>query len=360
MDVRAGIVARSGAAVILGTAAHPFRPFEDWIRVVHLVEELGYGMTCQSANPLSRGDPYVELGTAARETKSLLLATTVAVPAPANPAVMAASIATVNRISGGRAVLGVGRGVATARQLGERGLTTGQLEEYVRALRALLAGDEATWQGTPMRLGWVERAPDRPVPVILAAYGPRTLRLAGRCADGVLVASAVGGQVLRDAITAVRDSAREAGRDPRELAIWVMGRASVADSADEALSDLKAILAGAGRQLDSRDPELPDDLRPAIAELKKRYVESDHVVPGGANDALIEELGLVGYLAGRFAIAGSAAQCRRQLQELADLGVDCVFLNGAMRNEERMIVSMAEKVGVSFTASTRGAGPADR
>ena len=335
--------------MILGTAAHPFRPFSDWLRIVHLVEELGYGMTCQSANPLLRADPYVELGAAARETKSLLLATTVAVPAPANPAVMAASIATVNEISGGRAVLGVGRGVATARQIGEPGLTTVRLAEYVRALRTLLAGDEAAWGGTPMRLRWVGRAGLRPPPVILSGYGPRTLRLAGRCADGVLIAAAVGGPVLRDAIAAARDGAREAGRDPGELAIWVMGRASVGDSPDEALSDLKAILAGAGRQLDSRDPDLSDDLGSAVTELKKRYVEADHVVPGGANDALIDELGLTGYLAGRFAIAGTAEQCRRQLQELADLGVDCVFLNGAMRNEERMIVAMAEKVGVSFT-----------
>jgi 5,10-methylenetetrahydromethanopterin reductase len=335
--------------VILGTAAHPFRPFADWIRVVHLVEELGYGMTCQSASPLSRGDPFVELGVAARETNRLLLATTVAVPVPGHPAVMAASISTVNEISGGRAVLGVGRGVATAGQLGEPGLKSAQREEYVRALRTLLAGDEARWRGTPMRLGWAARAGLRPPPVILAAYGPQTLRLAGRCADGVLIAAAVGGPVLRDAIAAARDGAREAGRDPGELAIWVMGRASVGDSADEALSDLKAILAGAGRQLDPRDPDVSDDLRPAIAELRKRYVEADHVVPGGANDALIDELGLTGYLAGRFAIAGSAEECKRQLQELADLGVDCVFLNGAMRNEERMIVTVAEKVGVSFT-----------
>ncbi|MFD0067010.1 LLM class flavin-dependent oxidoreductase [Streptomyces sp. NPDC056690] len=333
--------------MILGTAAHPFRPFKDWIRVVHLVEELGYGMTCQSANPLSRGDAYVELGVAARETKHLLLATTVAVPAPANPAVMAASIATVNQISDGRAVLGMGRGTATARMIGERGLTTAGLEEYVTAVRALLAGHEVDWHETPLRLGWLDREPP---PVILAAYGPKTLRMAGRCADGVLIASAVRGRVLREAIRTVRTAAREAGRDPAELAIWVMGRASVGDDADESLGDLKAILAGAGRQLDERDPDLGEDLRPALAELKNRYVEADHVVPGGANDALIDELGLVDYLAGRFAITGTPKECRDQLQELADLGVDCVFLNGAMRNEERMIVSMADRVGVSFQA----------
>ena len=55
--------------MIVGTAAHPFRPFEDWLRVARLVEELGYGMTCQSQNPVLRGDPFVELGIAARETR---------------------------------------------------------------------------------------------------------------------------------------------------------------------------------------------------------------------------------------------------------------------------------------------------
>src|SRR5260370_26587218 len=98
--------------MILGTAAHPFRPFEDWIRVVHLVEDLGYGMTCQSANPLSRGDPYVELGVAARETKSLLLAPTVVIPPPPNPPLMAPSIPTVTHISRGRPGLRGGRRVA--------------------------------------------------------------------------------------------------------------------------------------------------------------------------------------------------------------------------------------------------------
>ena len=70
-----------------------------------------------------------------------------------NPAAMAASIATVNQISGGRAVLGVGRGTVTARMVGELGLTTAQLEEYIRGLRGLLAGEAVAWRGTRLRLG---------------------------------------------------------------------------------------------------------------------------------------------------------------------------------------------------------------
>jgi 5,10-methylenetetrahydromethanopterin reductase len=333
--------------MIIGTAAHPFRPFEDWIRVVHLVEELGYGMTCQSENAVSRGNPYVELGVAARETKDILLATTVAAPAPANPAVMAASIATVNEIANGRAVLGLGRGAHTAAALGEPALSTAELEEFVRAVRSLLAGEAAQWHGKSLQMGWVRQ----PVPVILAAYGPRTLRMAGRCADGALVSTAVGGPVLREAIKAVADGAREAGRDPAEVAIWVVGRASVGDDRDEALSDLKAIMAGAARQLADDDADLDADQRAAVRELKRRYVEADHVVPGGANDALLDKLGLLDYLARRFAISGTPDECRAQFQELADLGVECVFLNGAMRNEERMIVSIAEKVGLDYSAA---------
>jgi alkanesulfonate monooxygenase SsuD/methylene tetrahydromethanopterin reductase-like flavin-dependent oxidoreductase (luciferase family) len=102
------------------------------------------------------------------------------------------------------------------------------------------------------------------------------------------------------------------------------------------------------------DPQLPEDVRAGIAELKQRYVSADHVVPGGANEALIEELGLVDYLARRFAITGTPDECKIQFQALADLGVECVFLNGAMRNEERMITSVAERVGVAFQASVAG------
>jgi 5,10-methylenetetrahydromethanopterin reductase len=342
--------------MIIGTAAHPFRPFEDWLRVVHLVEDLGYGMTCQSENPILRGNPYVELAVAARETSKVLLATTVAVPAPANPAVMAASIATVNEISGGRAVLGIGRGAATAKALGERALTTPELETYTTALREILAGRTGSWRGTELRAGWIKR----PVPVIMSAYGPATLRSAARSADGVLIATAAAGPVLAEAISMARKTAAEAGRDPNALIIWVVARASVGSDRDEALADLKAILAGSGRQLDVNDPDLTDDLRAAIVELKRRYVEADHVVPGGANEALISELGLVDYLANRFAITGTAEECRRTLQDLADLGVDCLFINGAMRNEERMIVSIAEQVGVVFkpkSATTDGSNP---
>jgi len=337
--------------MILGTAAHPFRPFEDWIRVAHLVEELGYGMTCQSENPVFRADPFVDLGVAARETRRLLLATTVAVPALRSPAQMAASAAAVDAISGGRAVLGIGRGAATAKATGERAHTTAELEEYVLAVRGLLRGEATQWRGKAMRLGWV----DRPVPVILAGYGPKALRSAGRCADGVLIAYAVGGPALEHAIHTARLAAAEAQRDPNELRIWVVARASVGGDRDEALADLKAILAAAGRQLDEHDADLPDELRPCVATLKKQYVEADHVVPGGANERLIEDLGLLDYLGERFAIAGSPTECRAQLQRLADLGVDCVFLNGAMRNEERMIVGMAERVGVRFEPATAGA-----
>jgi 5,10-methylenetetrahydromethanopterin reductase len=330
--------------MIVGTAAHPFRPFEEWLKVARLVEELGYGMTCQSQNPLLRGDPFVELGVAARETQSVLLATTVAVAGLVNPAVQAAAIATVDEISHGRAVLGLGRGAATAKAIGESALNSGGLEAYVLALRDLLGGRAVAWRGVELRLPWVIR----PVPVILSAYGPRTLQLAGRCADGVLIASAVGGPVLADAIRSVRESAAAAGRAPGDVTIWVTARAAVGTDRDEALADLKAILAGSGRQLDPDEPDLPEDHRLAVAELKARYVEADHVVPGGANELLIEQLGLVDYLAGRFAVTGTADECRAQFQAMADLGVDCVFLNGAMRNEERMIVAMAEQVGVRY------------
>jgi 5,10-methylenetetrahydromethanopterin reductase len=337
----------SSRAMILGTAAHPFRPFDEWLRIARLVEELGYGMTCQSQNPLLRGDPFVELGAAALVTRNVLLATMVAVPIAPNPATMAASAATLDNISGGRAVLGLGRGTATAKACGEAAMSTGVLEAYVIALRALLRGNKAVWKGTELRMEWVTR----PVPVILSAYGVRTLELAGRHADGVLIGSATRGPALTNAIEIVRRSATDAGRDPSDIALWVVARVSLKDDRSEALNDIKGILAASALQLSENDPDLDDDLRSALSELKARYVYKDHVVPGGANDQLVEELGLVDYLAGRFSISGTPVDCRNQFQQLADAGVDCVFLNGAIKDDEGMITSVAEKVGVRFERS---------
>ena len=65
---------------------------------------------------------------------------------------------------------------------------------------------------------------------------------------------------------------------------------------------------------------IPPELLSKIQELGKRYVFEEHVAPGSANCRLIEELGLVDFLADRFAIAGTQADCIRKIEAAAEAG----------------------------------------
>jgi len=118
-----------------------------------------------------------------------------------NVATTAMDTAMLHRLFPGRVTVGVGHGVQDwMRQVGaaaESPMTL--LREYVAALRALLAGDRLTIDGRYVRLEEVavNWPPPAPPPVVLAAIGPRTLRLSGEVADGTILVGSGPGEVRR-------------------------------------------------------------------------------------------------------------------------------------------------------------------
>jgi 5,10-methylenetetrahydromethanopterin reductase len=328
----------------IGTSASFQGDVETWLAHLHLVEDLGYGVVGMGDSQSLFRNPYVALGVAARETTRPMLATTVANPVTQHPAVTAGAIATVDELSAGRAVLGIGRGFSAVSNIGERPATTRELAEYVRVLRTIMRGETVTYRGKDIHAAWIRR----PVPVIVSAYGPTTMRMAGECADGVIVASAAHPEVLRRAIVRVRAGAADAGRAEGEVAIWVMVRLSIRETRAAAIDDVKGSLASAALNLPVDDPHLPDELRPAIAELRARYDERQHVVIGGPNSQLLDELGLSDYIADRFAVCGTVDDCRARLQAIADEGVDVLWFAGSGRDARATQERVAREVGVEF------------
>ena len=155
----------------------------------------------------------------AGETEELLLGTGV-IPMPARTARFAAmAAATVQERSGGRHILGVGTGPSAPGAL-ER------LRTYVEEIRQLVGGSAP---GAALRLPL-----PAPVPIWLAALGPKAVRLAGEIADGVILNWCTPGRVA-EARDAIRAAAGRAGRDPDSVTIAVYVRASFSDRADEAL-----------------------------------------------------------------------------------------------------------------------------
>ena len=164
-------------------------------------------------------------------------------PAPLrNVALAAMEVATVARLFPGRFVPGVGHGVQE--WMGQTGSRVASpmtlLEEYTEALARLLAGEEVTTEGRYVRLDRVrlDWPPTTPVTVMSGGHGPRTLALAARLVDGILLAGGLGHEDLRSAVETVR-GARPAGAPATEVVHTLM--ADTGPGADERVAaDLAA------------------------------------------------------------------------------------------------------------------------
>ena len=192
-------------------------PWADVAGIAREGEGLGYAAVFLPET--GARDTLVTLTGLAGETERLVLGTGV-IPMGARTSKLAAmAAATVQERSGGRHILGVGTGGAVPGALG-------RLEDYVKEIRDLVGGSAL---GAALRLTLPV-----PVPIWVAALGPKAVRLAGEIADGVILNWCTPERVA-EARDAIRVAAGEAGRDPEAVTIAVYVRASFSKRADEAL-----------------------------------------------------------------------------------------------------------------------------
>ena len=207
---------------------------------VRRAERLGWDAALQPDSQLRRRDTYVLLAAAARATERMTLGPLLANPVNRHPSVTAGSIATIDELAPGRTLLGWGVGDTAVRLAGLRPARVKELEAATRLVRALLAGE-------PVDVGAEHpaRLPHhRPVPVWIAAGGPRTLRMAGGVADGVFIRVGTHAANIAAAVDAIRAGAAEAGRDPSTVRLGAVFHTVLVADADRALAMGKSMAAG--------------------------------------------------------------------------------------------------------------------
>ena len=143
------------------------------------------------------GDIYSAMCLAARATTRLKVGTSVTNPVTRHPAVTASAIATVQVESGGRAVLGIGRGDSSLGYLGQKPASWRTLETYVDQLQRYLRGDAVDLDGYASRNMWIQSSGQPKVPVDVAATGPRVISLGARLAERVTFALGADAQRIR-------------------------------------------------------------------------------------------------------------------------------------------------------------------
>jgi len=215
-------VALNGYGLMEEDGRREVLPWADVAEAAELAEETGYQAIF--APEIGAREAFSALTALAHRTERIWLVTGVAPLGSRDPRRMAMEAATLQDLSGGRAVLG----------LGSRKPIDGTRDE-VRAIRDLLAGAEPkveTEEGT-LAVGALDLPPTR-IPVYLAALGPRMTELAGEVADGVILNWCTPERVTRARAEIARGAARE-GRDPATVTICVYVRACVGQTEEHAL-----------------------------------------------------------------------------------------------------------------------------
>lgn len=285
------------------------------------------------------GDPYVALVVAAKATTTLRLATGVTNPVTRHPAVTAAAIATVQGESGGRAVLGIGRGDSALAHLGHAPAPVAVFERYLAALQAYLGGDAVDFEDptlgalglagapTDSRMEWIKMAGPK-VPVSVAATGPKVIAIAARHAERVTFA--VGADPER--VAWARDTVL-ATRPAGDVSLGAYVNVVAHPDRDTALELASGGLASFARfsVMHGRPTgPLDESTREVLTNVHASYDMTHHTRAGASQTAA-----LTPEFASRFAVLGPAEECAARLRALLDLGLDHLVVIGPSIGADR-------------------------
>ncbi|WP_432098698.1 TIGR03842 family LLM class F420-dependent oxidoreductase [Streptomyces sp. WAC 04229] len=298
-------------------------------RVVSLMQRaerngFSHGWTFDSA--VLWQEPFVIYSQILANTTRLKVGPMVTNPGTRTWEVTASTFATLNDMFGNRTVCGIGRGDSAMRVAGRKPNTLARISEAMKVIRALGRGEEADLGGgTAVRFPWIR--PGAEVPVWMAAYGPKALKMAGEEADGFILQLA-DLYLTEYMVKAVKDAAAAAGRDPDEVTICVAAPAYVtADDSPGTLAHAREQCRWFGGMVGNHVADLvskygehsaavPDELTDYI-KSREGYDYAHHGRSGNPDTQFVPD-----EIVDRFCLIGPVEQHIEKLQALRALGVD--------------------------------------
>ncbi len=303
-----------------------------------LLEDCGYSAIYTVDSPINWHGMEVSMSLAVGTTRHLKIGALVTNPVTRHPVVLASFHASLHKISGGRALLGLGRGDSALRRMGERPATLKEFKARTQLVRALTNGEEVDYQPedrpdedwyaqtgeerVPIRFPW---ALDKPVPLLIAAYGPQILRWCGEVADGVILQVA-DIDTVRWSVEQVHAGARAAGRDPQAIRVICATPVAVDEDLHAACDRIRWFPGVLSNHVADMVRRLPREQAPAnllrLLEEPSRYDYREHARRGAHHaDSVSDEL------VSMFGIAGPLDACIDKLRQLEAVGVTelCIY-----------------------------------
>ncbi len=307
--------------VHFGTLTRDVQSIAGIVRRAEFVQECGFDTAAFPDTQCIHPDPFVAMGAVAMAGSPLRLMVSVSNPVTRHPSVVATCMSDLEDAAAGGTVLGMSVGDSALLNIGRQPARLGELRAFVTAVRQLLTTGAAEFGSQTIQC----QRKLTPAPIHLAGSGPRALALAGELGDGVWLGTGLDPRNIEEALQIVAQGAARGGRTTADLELGCFVRCHIGDE-DTGKQHLAASLAAVGHYALATAPEqkgVPGRYIPAFKELKARYNVVAHADPSGAadNGRLARDLGLLDYLAERFAIIGPLAFVKDRFRDLASAGV---------------------------------------
>ena len=302
-------------------------PMSDGPEWWSLLDNAGVDVIGLPDSPALVRELYVVAALCAEHTSRARIMTSVTNPSSRDLSVTAASLLSLEEIAPGRIAFGIGTGDSALWGVGLRPATVAQLRDYIVAVKALLAGEKAHYQGREFRVQWSDLPAGAHIPVIVPVSGPKVLRMACEVSDGMLLSMGFGPHNVEYVLGLVEEGCEAAGRDPGELELWWNSEIVFGDSVEDALSqgmgaNTEWLTMGtlAGKQI-------PEHLKQALLQFNAdTHNLGSEYQDESRQQALIaraRELGLYEWLLARApGLWGRPEDIARRLRELEAQGMD--------------------------------------
>jgi probable F420-dependent oxidoreductase len=317
----------------------------DLVDEVRLAEELGLGSVFISER-FDKKEAAVLSGAAGAVSERMAIVTAATNHNTRHPMITAAMARTMQSLTGGRFVLGLGRGIPVIQDTyGIDRITTAQIEDFAGIMRRLFRGEAIIGHDGPAGSFPVLylAAMDEYLPLGLVAFGPNSLALGGRCFDEVILHTFFTEETTRRCVRTVKEAAEEAGRDPDQVRVWSCF-ATIGDHIDEDRRLMKSVgrlatyLQGYGDLMVTTNR-----WDPAVLERFRADEVVSGFLGGIDSNATTEQLEHIATLIPEEWLAssatGTAIQCAEAVRGQLALGCDGVVMHGATPRDLQPIVA---------------------
>ena len=288
------------------------------VQLAELAEAHGFSHVWTFDSHLLWQEPYVLYSQILSRTHRVVVGPMVTNPSTRDWTVTASLFATLNELFGNRTVCGIGRGDSAVRVTNGKPATLREVREATHVIRELANCRSVVYKGSRLQFPWASTSA---LEVWVAAYGPLALKTAGEVGDGYILQLA-DVDIARWMITAVREAAANAGRDPDAITFCVAAPAYVGDDLAHQRDQCRWFGGMVGNHVADivarygSSTDIPQAFTDYI-KGREGYDYNEHGRAGNTHTTFVTD-----EIVDRFCLLGTVDDHLAKLQQLREIGVD--------------------------------------